>query len=57
MKHEVNTVYPKDSGGDKSLLAFHSYMGTKRGKKKRKQKIAGVRPASRVEKKKPGRNI
>lgn len=48
MNHEVNTFYPEDSGGDRSLLAFHSYMGKKEEKKKEKnnRKLAGVRLAS-----------
>lgn len=37
MNHEVNTFYSKDSGWDKSLLDFHSYMETKQKKKREKK--------------------
>lgn len=37
MNHEVNTFYPKDSSGDKSLSAFHSYLGGRKKKKKRRK--------------------
>lgn len=37
MNHEVNTFYPKDSGWDKSLLAFHCCMEGKKNREKEKK--------------------
>lgn len=50
----ISTFCPKDSGGDKSLLAFHSHIG-KKEKGRKKNNLAGIKLISR--RKKPSLDI